>query len=682
MAKGYVFYFIVYIVICVVFRVIGIPDATSAFLAFIITIIIGVNRHKNPKSLKNTVESEADVTKQNCMESENENMQDVAGNNDTHEWKQRRERLVEENRLRAKQLRLKYADLSKIVLKDENETSSKQEDEETEIVRTTNDDDKIVPLDIYRTTYEQTSFATINLLDTNKEGSYSTEKIAVQQPRQNHREPYATFAKMRKVGKTSLRNYGYYGDDAIIFYKQAEFMKDFVDDYDKTVPLDTYRTTYEQMSNEQLRTYFTWRTKVRSGNIEEISISYYAFCYIYELINGIGVLGGKDGIEKLISFWDGYRVHDSKIDSYVKWWIKDYYIAHSGEMSECFDSIAKRCPVSYEDYSHYIERIKQGEWDINFLEMRSAYKISKKAFYVKGNTKVIEDCLSAVLQAINNLFAKHNLDFIDLFWSKYQYDYWSPFRSAVYMPRKYSDKVVKLSEWEIYTCKKGKWSGQTYNFYNFPITKGYILKKIEIQMRVVFGGSKNLKAPSVSEIKQEFTGYNRSLNGTDEWEKQAYALIKSTDFEQTIINAIQEYCKFANIIVKDGKVTEIKPIEIDMSKLDKIKEEHEATAKKLIVEELPVEEIEPMHAEIDECSFTIGGNDELIASLTKDELDLLISLMKTGQASSNCEILIESINEKALSAIEDNVIDYADGMPYIYDEYLDDLKISVGGRNQ
>ena len=77
-------------------------------------------------------------------------------------------------------------------------------------------------------------------------------------------------------------------ENSKIFYEQGRFMEDFEDDYEKEVPFSAYFPSYQMMGYEQLRTYFTWRTRLRKGEITDTSASY-LFLYLYELLNQIGV---------------------------------------------------------------------------------------------------------------------------------------------------------------------------------------------------------------------------------------------------------------------------------------------------------------------------------------------------------------------------------------------------------
>ena len=87
------------------------------------------------------------------------------------------------------------------------------------------------------------------------------------------------------------------------FYKQAVFMKDYEDDYPFQGDFFHYFPTYRDLNTAQLRGYFSWRTKLRSGRLEQIPVSA-AYIYIYELLNGIGAVSGEARLRKLRAFLD------------------------------------------------------------------------------------------------------------------------------------------------------------------------------------------------------------------------------------------------------------------------------------------------------------------------------------------------------------------------------------------
>ncbi|WP_301010845.1 TerB N-terminal domain-containing protein, partial [Lactobacillus taiwanensis] len=89
------------------------------------------------------------------------------------------------------------------------------------------------------------------------------------------------------------------------FYSQGKLMADYEDDYDRKQSFLRYYPTYHDLTVGQARTYFTWRTKIRH-NIYEKNSDSYAYIYLYELLNGIGVKNSQEGLERLISFNKNY----------------------------------------------------------------------------------------------------------------------------------------------------------------------------------------------------------------------------------------------------------------------------------------------------------------------------------------------------------------------------------------
>ena len=138
------------------------------------------------------------------------------------------------------------------------------------------------------------------------------------------------YRKMREISRWQDDPKGGAGrwlSEAELFYRQGLLMADFEDDCPYNGTFKSYFPTYNAMSDRQLRGYFTWRAKVRRGNIEETSTSF-AFLYLYELICGIGVDDPLDGFDKIKAFWDAYRAFEPGIDRFARVWLQDYAVFH------------------------------------------------------------------------------------------------------------------------------------------------------------------------------------------------------------------------------------------------------------------------------------------------------------------------------------------------------------------
>lgn len=148
------------------------------------------------------------------------------------------------------------------------------------------------------------------------------------------------YRKMREISRWQDDPKGGAGrwlSEAELFYRQGLLMADFEDDCPYNGTFKSYFPTYNAMSDQQLRGYFTWRAQVRRGNIEETSTSF-AFLYLYELICGIGVDDPLDGFDKIKAFWDAYRAFEPGIDRFARVWLQDYAVFHGLDPKLLHDS--------------------------------------------------------------------------------------------------------------------------------------------------------------------------------------------------------------------------------------------------------------------------------------------------------------------------------------------------------
>ena len=592
-----------------------------------------------------------------------------------YNWEQQNQTLIEKNRRRMAQLRAKFSDYPSVI--------SMQQ--------------------LRGKISENTSaelFVTIEPPTTCAQPSYSREKIPVKSNKKLA-EPYATFEKMRKIGRIGNGYYSYYDDNGDTFYKQALMMQSFTDNYGEAKPFDAYYSSYAKMDDEQLRTYFTWRTKVRQGVIEGTAFSY-AFCYLYELINDVGVINAADGINKLISFWTSFRSYSDRIDSYLKDWIRDYYVVHYSELTESFDDVSRRFPVSYRNVDmQTINKAISCSWDdLQAIELSSSFKITNGQFYKSQNAKLIEKCACHVIKSLAKLFKTQGVDFKKMFRETRRERIYSLFRGAVHKTITMSPAIIKIDELETFKFNSRGWYREHMSFDVYRSAVGYIMKCIEVNLRKAFEYKRNLKMPELSQVENNFLNsepilasypYRQTMDKIKAWKSKAYGIISGPDFEPAIIAAITEFCKAEHLVIKDGAITVVKPVEIDLSKLIEIQKDYEATAQKLIFHEdelIPEKYKPPMEDKPvpPETPVVVVKGDEavgiegLVRSLTDDEHSLLFILLEGGQVAINSEIIIEAINAKALDAIDDNIIDYVEGAVCISDFYFDDLKAAARGK--
>ena len=111
------------------------------------------------------------------------------------------------------------------------------------------------------------------------------------------------------------------------FLKQAEFMADYEDDYRmRGVPIRHIFTAYQELNVDELRGYFSWRSRIRRG--EKVSGGRdFIRLYAAEMVNLIGVSSPQTAFENLL------RVRasadpDAKGDASLKGVLRDFCIAY------------------------------------------------------------------------------------------------------------------------------------------------------------------------------------------------------------------------------------------------------------------------------------------------------------------------------------------------------------------
>ena len=451
------------------------------------------------------------------------------------------------------------------------------------------------------------------------------------------------------------------------FYRQAKFMEDFSDDYRGNAQFFMYYPCYQHMGYEQLRTYFTWRTKARRGEYLPISLTY-VFLYLYELLSGVGVGDPADGLKKLLAVWNAYRARERMLNKYLPGWIKDYHIYYS-------------LPQSFADFA--VENHLQGYYlDLLLMEADaqnrfalwnglSSYDVTKSKFYRAGNDVLMQECFSAVLDGIQALCVRRNGSIEDLLFSGIRKGVpWTPFGQALFYPwLEQSDRRVEMPGREVYACKNNQWTaGMPILYADRKEFIGYLMKKTEACLRQAVKHTFQIKAnPSAFSILHYKT--NRpTLAELD-------AVIEKTvaDFHRSLNQTV--------VVVKHEN-------------LNRIRRDAQNTQDKLIVPEdtaprTPDQTREdsdaPFEMSLEPSSSDRNGWDALKGALNATEIKAL-SLILRGSAEIRAfadangvmlEVLADNINEKAADRIGDSILECSDDMR-IYEEYRGKIAEMVG----
>lgn len=479
-------------------------------------------------------------------------------------------------------------------------------------------------------------------------------------------------------------------ENARVLYEQAMFMQDFEDHFDRVVPYSSYYPNYQMMGYEQLRTYFTWRTQVRRGEITETSLSY-VFLYIYELLDNIGVAGPEEGLERLLGIWRALQGYDSTLDKYVVKWLKDYHIYY--EMPWSFSEFVER-----EGLGPYYPDVVEDEDPFELYCGISRYDIRKSKFFSAEKEALIRDCFAHTMERLRQIFREQGIPFEDsIFQPRKNMAHWEPFRGALFCPWKpQRDRKVMLSQKEIYVCTHNNW---TYSSVIISESGrkliGYVMKQLEVVLRGL-------------------TKYKYKLSadvGTVTHEAVQMLAAKGLSLERIVTEAVTDCYREATKTV----------VKVDPTSLLRIRQEAYQTQEALTVpeaaEELsvmvwPAEENEvftqmsfPRQAEM-EMSAALPVNhvtsfdrepaaagpdgpwEELRSLLSGTELQALALLAGVGTNGRQqgdirqfadehgvmLEVLLDGINEKAMDTVGDSL---TDDELMIYDDYIEEVREMV-----
>jgi len=477
------------------------------------------------------------------------------------------------------------------------------------------------------------------------------------------------FYEMRKLA--SQRPFA--RNDSELFYRQARYMEDFTDDFEGNAKFNMYFPYYQNMGYEYLRTYFSWRAKVRSGDIQPTSLSY-IFLYIYELLSGIGVKDPTDGLDKLLEIWNTFSKENTTIAKYLPRWLKDYHVFY--EMPHSFTDFIEEHNMQ-NHYSLILLFDEKVENKLLLWNSVSGYDVTNSKYYKEGNEQIMSDCFNVVLEKIQEFCVNRKTRFEDLLiYSVSRRSPWQPFKHALFGSRaKQNDREIKISEFEKYFCKNGQWTANLPIYYSTQKDfVGYVIKKTEACLRQATG----YKYKLVADMK----------SGSKPFRELQRPAAKRAELDKVIEKAVEDFYADLNRTI----------VKVDHTNLARIRSESLETQDSLIVPEETCQENHsgsdngslarqwnrpPDSLDVDDTPVTLSFADgwkALKTALTDIERQALSLALQDGAdikafADENnimLEVLADSINEKAADLIGDNLLEVGDEL-FVYDEYFDNI---------
>lgn len=510
-------------------------------------------------------------------------------------------------------------------------------------------------------------------------------------------------AEMRKLRELSYNGYIVQRCAEVTFVLQGEFIAEETDDYPRNAFCGMPTPMYAAMSVSQLRTYLTWRTDARRGIYRQTDKSYVVL-YAYELLNKIGVLSSADAFGRLVDLWNGCGFA-CYLNDLMPHWLKDFYAYNN--ISDVYPNINEYLKPEKKTAAEIsAEEILENNYreKLDYLAENSAYDIKKSSFFTEETAKLLNGACEAVLNALDKYFSEKDIDFNALLCGQLKKDFsWKPFDGAlVNTDRTDGFHAVRISAAENYCIKRGEPVLERFTLMPQRGFIGYILKSVEARLRADTGYKRKI-VPSENMLVNDLKNREKILSAATD-----------SRFGAVIAGAVDEYCRKNGIFAqkKSPKISEDfvqyakKDISIDLTKLEKIREKSEETAKKLIVEEAPDEDFVEMasarisdeefderiseYSALSEAADNEAAQDlpndipdewrNFFASLSYDERSLLAAMSDGESADAFCrakgllpETVFESVNGKAMEFVLDIVIDNGEIIP----DYLDIIKKSA-----
>ncbi len=372
--------------------------------------------------------------------------------------------------------------------------------------------------------------------------------------------------------------------EACVFYHQARLMEDYTDDVPYHGYFEQYFSTYQAMSDRQLRGYFTWRTAVRAGVMEEAPLSF-AFVHLYELLIGVGTTPGEQGFHDIEHFWQSLRGHAPQLDRHVRLWLRDYVVYHGLDprlvapyvdlefdqgLIAMRDGIAawegRQVPPRFSTPASLIapggvapalpnpappaqdasakRRRKRGanagdgadnpteERLFSSFDVLSSYRPRVSRLYRDRPETLRHVCCSVVVQLARHYDAHRKSGLMEsLFGSPLAMPYGMFYSAVFWSEQPHPDATYELDAINRYTCARGRWYWEGYHGSHTKSTKlGAVLRATDQRLRAAIGYEHPLMEKTVPKYLAKII--DREIEARLAWEREQEARVIHVDLSQ------------------------------------------------------------------------------------------------------------------------------------------------------
>lgn len=424
-----------------------------------------------------------------------------------------------------------------------------------------------------------------------------------------------------------------------VFMKQGKLLATYEDSSGDCDSVVCYYPTYQSLTDRQLRAYFGWRTRLRRGEIRKTSLSF-AFLYIYELINQIGVPDPMSGYNSLLAFQEAYGRLDGGILHSLGRWIPDYVVYYGLD-----PSLLSGAPQAVLNRSAAVlDRVQEAEDGQVMDAVRQISKwLGRSKFYAECREDMDRVTVRVLRRMSAHYAARCKKTLVEQYLAPLAEEPAYLFDSAVFCnPLKRANYRYDVDGQWVYRCENGFWYVQKRDGGK---KLDVLLKTIDSAMRQ----ARDYRYPVKAELNTKW-----------------------------VLRLIQEEIQ---ALSGEPEAAGAAKITIDFGQLAQIRRDAASTQEKLIVDEEldlppegPLPEPEPEQAP--EPSAPAAGASPL-APAEYRLLQCLLYGRDTGWVQREgllLSVLADGVNEKLYDQFLDCVLD-GDARPV--PDYIDDLKEMV-----
>lgn len=494
-----------------------------------------------------------------------------------------------------------------------------------------------------------------------------------------------------------------------LFYEQAKLMEDFEDSFDFHGTYSQYFPTYSSMTLTQLRGYFSWRTRVRAGSVEEAPISF-AFLYVYELLCGVGTTPGEQGLVDIIAFRDAFLKTDaargSTFSPYLRRWTHDYVIYHaldpallpdagSGQQAQVLTLLrAEDATLKEQGLARKAGALDEG---VTPTDEELLAALNECSSYQPLSARLAKDHLDDLRFVACKVFRsivmhcskRRKVDYVEGLFGGTMIEPYTMFSSAVfYEPEPHADTAYSLGPMESFFCKGGRWSRRSLcDLAARSKDLGMVLHAVDAMLRDRLDYPYPLKERPVATYVRKFItkAIDELFAQKEEEERRRITIDLSQLGHIRAVAAVTQEALLTDEERGDAGLPEVSTQTGQLLQHQQAVPEvtgfrPEPSGSTRAVESVP--SAEPPAKPVQTPPAPAASSEAGLA-LSPAEGLVVQALLSGNEVPANPEgqmlsLVVDSVNEKFFDLVGDAIIEYEEDTPVLIEDYVQDVREIVG----